>query len=94
MSYFVENNDLKLRNICFSYSFQSIFLEPNLKNRLPANFISDCSENATMEFVLFCQKIINIVSAKFSPILLLRIGYSVTPNPIVYMTNDISYYEA
>ena len=71
-----------------------MFVEPNLKNHLPANFITDCSENSTMDFVLFYQKIINIISAKDSPILLFRIGYSVTPNPIVHMTNVISYYEA
>jgi len=62
-----------------------------LKNLLPTEFISDFSENTTLDFVLYYQKITITIFPEFSPTLLFRTKYPLIPNPIMYMMNQISH---
>ena len=73
------------------FLFSSYFFGKKLKNHLPADLISDFSENTTLDFELFYYEIINTITPEFSPILLFHIDYPVTPNWIMYITNEISY---
>jgi len=62
-----------------------------VKNLLTADWISDFSENTTLYFVIFYQKIINTIFSEFSFNLLFHFEYPLTPNPTIYMINEISY---
>ena len=42
-------------------------METKLKNHLAADIISDFSENTTLDFVLFYQKIINTAAGEAAP---------------------------
>ena len=61
------NSDFILGNFRFSVLFKSFFVETKLKNHLAADIISDFSENTTLDFVLFYQKIINTASGEAAP---------------------------
>jgi len=62
-----------------------------VKNLLTADWISDFSENTTLYFVIFYQKIISTISPEFSFNLLFHIEYPLTTNPTIYVINEISY---
>ena len=83
-------SDFNLGIFLFS-SFLSFFVETEVKSHLNADFISGFIENSYLNFVLFYQKIINKKFPEFSSLSLYRIEYPVTPNPIMYMINEISY---
>ena len=88
---FFINSDFIFWNFFFSCYFKSVFVGKKLKNHLPADLISDFSENTTLEYVLFYLIIRKTISQEFSPILLFRIPYPVTTNPTMYMMNKIPY---
>ena len=90
MSFFI-NSDFMLRNFRFSSSSSVLFCGTKLKNHLPTEVISDFSETTNLDFVLYYQKITITILPEFSPILLFRTEYPLSPNPIMYSMNQISY---
>jgi len=90
MSFFI-NSDFMLRNFSISSSSSVFFCGTKLKNHLPTELISDFIENTTLDFVLYYQKITITIFPEFSPILLFRIEYPLSPNPIMYTMNQISH---
>ena len=87
-----NNSDFKLGIFCFSYSISIYFCGNKIKkNHLTSDVVSDFSENSTLNFLLFYQKIINTISPDFFCILLFLMEHPLTSNVTMYMINEISY---